>query len=359
MTPRADGRPSTFHRGRGSDVLATRRGGPGIAFGDPSRTPAGTPPAAPSLGRRRARAAGAAAAGLLLSLCASPPPVALAGDGKGAGAAEALSTAAKVGEKEAKAAMLTFEETTGAKEPERRRAALLELAKHSHPLIAQRLLRLAVSGEPAELRVEAFRALARQGEGADRHGRTVAAWLEAEVKESRKATARGDFGLVMDRKIGEPVLDTPEGKAALDAKRARARVRAAAVDLLAGWRFRSEGFRETVIHFLQDGDDGLVASCLGLLGAWKDAAALPGLLALHRMYPAPSKWETGAVADLGGTDASAKAKWMAVYGDPDKRRPRPAVVKAVRAAAEAILGTPCESPADLEAAMKEAGRRRR
>jgi len=221
----------------------------------------------------------AAAAGLLLLLaCLLPVPAAAAGEGgRGEGGGRDGSRdagnqekpqepAGKVGEKEARSAMETFEVAVAVKEPEARRTAVRELARYSHPLIAKRLLRLAVSDEPSDLRAEAFRALGRQAEDTARLARAVSSWLEAEAKESRKALAKGDFGLVMDRRTGEPVLDTPEGRAALEAKRARGRMLAASVELLARWKHRSGGFREAVVGFLQDGEDGLVAACLRLLG---------------------------------------------------------------------------------------------
>lgn len=255
-----------------------------------------------------------------------------------------------------------FEERGKSKDPVRRREALSDLGRRSHPLIADRLLRIATGDEPPDLREAAFRTLALQGGEAARAAPRVAAWLVAEERASRKALARGDFGLPVDRRSGEPILDGEEGRAALEEKRARGRARAAAVDLLRAWEFRSDACGEALRHFLQDGSDALAVAVLRTLSDWRDPRFLPDILALFRMYPAPNRWETGVVIDISGTDASARAKWMAVYGDPEKRRPRPAVHEAIRSAAERITGEACATPGALEALIaspkrEPAGRR--
>jgi hypothetical protein len=244
-----------------------------------------------------------------------------------------------------------YDEATKAKDPAARREALAALSGFAHPLVADRILRVAVGREEEGLRAAAFRALGGQEGESTRLAPRVSAWLAAEAEEARRAVARGEFGFVVDRRTGDPILDTPEGKAALEAKRARGRVRAEAVALLRSWRFRRPDLLETAARFLQDGDDGLVVACLGLLGDAGDRDRLGAILDLYRMYPLPHRWETGAVTDRGGTNASAKSAWTSRFGDPDKRRARPEVVKALRETVKRITGEEADSPAALEAIL--------
>ncbi len=356
------------------------------------------------------------AAGLVrLALLAPPPraPAAPHDDPAGdAGAAGASGSRAPSTDREAKAALKAFDTAMQLTERDRRMTALHDLGRFAHPLVAERLLRVAVGDDDVEFRTAAFRALAEQPDPSGRVARSVTAWIAATHGAARRALAKGDFGLVIDRRTGEPDLESEAGKAAVAAKRARARLVAAAIDLAGAADVRAEALREAVLFYLQDGDDDLVALCLRIAGQWKDGEALPAILDLFRMYPAPHRWETGAVADLGGTNAaeavsewplgsarcagpaprcassstrsveltprralirprslglgpthpsahdlSAKAKWMSVYGDPDKRRPRPAVVAALRHALEAITGRAFAGPDELAAYLKDPPRK--
>jgi hypothetical protein len=72
------------------------------------------------------------------------------------------------------------------------------------------------------------------------------------------------------------------------------------------------------------------------------------------MYPRENRYETGSALDLSsiGTEATSKAKWMLVFGHPQKQRPRPEIVKAIKRCVEELTGTEVEDPGDLEALIR-------
>jgi hypothetical protein len=72
------------------------------------------------------------------------------------------------------------------------------------------------------------------------------------------------------------------------------------------------------------------------------------------MYPDESRWETGAVVDLAGTNATARARWMVRFGHPGKQRARPEVVLAIRDALRRVTGTGFDSPEGLEGYLAQA-----
>jgi hypothetical protein len=80
-----------------------------------------------------------------------------------------------------------------------------------------------------------------------------------------------------------------------------------------------------------DAVDELVIAVLEGAGRAKCWPLLPEVLALYRCYPTP------------------KAKWMLLFGHPGKKRARPEMVKALRAALVAVTGRPFEDPEALEA----------
>jgi len=104
--------------------------------------------------------------------------------------------------------------------------------------------------------------------------------------------------------------------------------------------------------FPQDPSDGLVVGVLDVVGAWKAWPTLPDVLALYRCYPDPARRETGAVTDLDGTNASARATWIVLFGHPEKQRARPDVVKGLRRALESVTGTAFADPESLDAYLK-------
>jgi hypothetical protein len=238
-----------------------------------------------------------------------------------------------------------------------RREAFQALRKVLHPKIAQRLFDLAVKHAETPVRTEAMKALGMQAPSRKVYGPKVSKWLSDEAENNRKAKARGDYGLPIDPKTGESDSTSPEGLAALRRKRDRGALLSEGVKVLDRFEYREKDGIETLSEFLQDGNDDLVAGVLGMLGKWQAWTALWDVHELFDMYPEEDRCETGSVSvdtgAAGGEDAAkAKRKWMAKYGDPDKRRPRPKVVKAIKACIKAVTGEEFTEPKQLYEYLK-------
>lgn len=257
-----------------------------------------------------------------------------------------------VADDKAKEAIDRFRKDGDTEDIDLRLQAVERLSRVGSPLVADVLVDLALKDKVVTVRTEAFRGLLRQTASAKTVGPRVSRWLVEAAAANRKAKARGDYGVLLDRKTGEVDSQSEEGKAALRAKRDRGKMVAEAMRLLDGIGWREKDSVEALSDFLQDGNDDVVAIALGMLGKWKEWTILGDVQDLFDMYPDENGWETGSAAvDTGASgnedSSAAKRKWMAKYGDPDKRRARPKVVKAIRQALLDITGEAIQDPKAL------------
>ena len=178
--------------------------------------------------------------------------------------------------------------------------------------------------------------------------RRLATELEAEAKRIQ----RGRTNYLIDVRTGDADATSKEGLAALAATEQRAVMMLAILNALDALGWPPGKKAPDLTPFLQDPHDDLAAGVLKRLGAWKAWHALPQMHFLYRMYPASESWETGAVEQAGGTDATAKAAWMRLFGHPGKQRGRPTVHAALMVALKAITGADFVSPDALGAYLK-------
>lgn len=265
----------------------------------------------------------------------------------------ALPAATEVSKTEARDCLDAFAKEMRARDSSARCRAVEAVGAYSHAKIADALLSLAKKSSDAALSAECYRQLARQTSSASSVTKAVVRTLVAEAEEDRRAFARGDIGIDMDPRTGDPVVDTPEAKAAILAMEQRGAMLAEAQRCVRRLKEPVPRHAEALLAFLQSPSDTLVVATLETIAEWRIESALPELLELYRMYPAEHQWGTGAVQDRSGTNASAKAKWMARFGHPFKRRPRPEVHGALQRALEAITGQTFESPEQLESHLRE------
>lgn len=258
----------------------------------------------------------------------------------------------------AKEAIERYRRESATEDIDFRLEAVGRVARVDHPEVAAILLDLAFQSKEVPVRSAAFKGLVLQKASTKTVGPRVSRWLIDAAKENQKARARGDYGVVIDKKTGDADTQSEEGKAALRVKRERGRMIAEAMRLLDGIGHREKDSVEGMRAFLDDGNDDVVVITLGMLGKWKEFTVLPDIQELFDIYPAEDRYETGSVSvdtgAAGSADASAaKRKWMSKFGDPDKRRARPTVVRAIKKAVLDITGVEVADPA----ALKELRRR--
>jgi hypothetical protein len=257
----------------------------------------------------------------------------------------------------AKEALDRFQKRFASPDMDERLDAVKALRPVLHPTVALALFDVGVKNPDLPVRIAAFKALQAQTPSAKTLGPRLAKFLGEAAEESRKAKAKGDYGVLVDPKTGQTDETSPEGKAALRAKHDRGKMLAEALHALdaTGWR-GAEGV-DCLREFLGDGNDDLVVLSLGLLARWKEWGVFPDVLELFLLYPREDKVDVGSVSvdtgAAGGADqAAAKRKWMAKYGDPDRRRPRPKVVKAIKQFLLDVTGEKIETPDALREYMK-------
>jgi hypothetical protein len=239
--------------------------------------------------------------------------------------------------------------------------AVRRLRKVVHPEVADRLLGLALSEDPKIhllVKGEGFRGLRFQKTSAKAVSAKVSRWLGEAAKVNAKMKARGDYGVLVDVKTGEVDTESPEGQAALRNKRDRGKMLAEAVKLVRDLGYRDSRSVEVFTEFLSDGNDDLVALVLRAFGEWKEWTVLKELADMYDIYPEPDSFETGSVSvDTGAAGSAdqqaAKRRWMAKFGDPDRRRARPVVHRALVAALKEITGQEFKAPRDLREYMKQ------
>jgi hypothetical protein len=255
---------------------------------------------------------------------------------------------------QAEAAVRALRAARKSKDAATRVAALFEHGKVVHASVADELLRaLRKADDPIE-RKEVFVALALQRPSAKRVVPALARWVAETAEAQQERERRGDPGFPVDPRTGDPAVSTTEGRAALALLEARAAGVREAVRCLRALRDEPPPGVGSWTAFLRDAHDPLVVEVLDAFAAWKVSEAMPAILDLFRCYPTAATWETGAVVDLAGTNASAKRTWTVVFGHPGKQRARPDVHAALSRAIVAITGSPAESPEALAHAMAEA-----
>lgn len=289
---------------------------------------------------------------------AAPAPPAARADDPVPPAAGKEGPAENVSEEKAKEAIDRFQREFQGEDLDLRLEAMGRVRRVMHPAVANLLLDLALKSPEVLVRAAAFKGLAFQRTSAKTVGPRVAKYLGEAAEENRKAKARGDYGVLIDRKTGEVDTESAEGKAALRNKRDRGQMLAEAVKLLDGIGYRERESVDVLREFLLDGNDDLVALVLGMFGKWKEWTVLdPDFKELFDIYPEEDKFETGSVSvdtgAAGSTDQqAAKRKWMSKFGDPDRRRARPKVVRALKQALLDITGEKIETPKALREFLK-------
>jgi hypothetical protein len=107
-------------------------------------------------------------------------------------------------------------------------------------------------------------------------------------------------------------------------------------------------------ELLLDADDRVVVEVLDTWSGWKPDGVYPAIYEIYARYPTEYRWEGGHVIDLVGDDLTARAMWEARHGDPLGKRPRPLVVRAIRACLKAMTDKDFATPADFKAWMSGA-----
>lgn len=258
---------------------------------------------------------------------------------------------------EVRAALEAYARASRSKVAQERAEAVRTLARLIHERVTKRLLKTARREKHPAVLAATYDALARQRPFAASIVPKLATRLTAEAEAEGRRMARGTAEIHTDPRTGDPDLHSEAGRARLSVVQQQNEMRVAllaALDAL-GWE---AGKRPPDLGpLLQSASDDLVVAVLAWMARNRIAAALPAVLDLFRMYPTAASWETGAVVDLGGTNASAKAKWMARFGHPDKQRARPDVHRAIHAFLESVTGRAFETPAALAAWLDSAGSR--
>lgn len=255
-------------------------------------------------------------------------------------------------------ALRIFDRDFAKESPALRIKAVQTLGKTIHPNVTAVLLQVALEEKHRDLvRAAAFKGLAAQKPSVKAFSAKVSKFLEDAAEENRKRKAKGDYGVVVDPKTNKTDTESEEGKAALKAKRERGQMLAEAMRAFEATGERGKDDVEVLQEFLSDGNDDLVALALTMLGRWKQWNVLPDMLDLYELYPTEDKVNVGSstvdTGAAGGADAqAAKRKWMAKFGDPDRRRARPVLVRALRAALTEITGEKFETPENLREYLK-------
>lgn len=260
--------------------------------------------------------------------------------------------ASGVSKEAAKKAVDQFDDAMKSKEELVQIEAVRTLGEVDHEAAADRLIKELRRRESSDLRRALFEALARQAASREEVGAAVERMVMELAAEMADRFKRGDAGFLIDRKTGEPDVKSPAGKAALADSAARERALAAGFRCLLTLDYHKRLEADTVTAVLHSAEDELVTAALETMASRRLWDALPAVEKLYRMYPRENRWETGAVVDAAGDNASAKATWMKHFGHPKKQTARPEVVKAIRKALHDMTGQDVEDPAALTALLR-------
>jgi hypothetical protein len=263
------------------------------------------------------------------------------------------------GARRAREAIREFGKASRAKEPQGRIEAVRALGTVVHERVADRLLRFLRREDDNRVLTATVRTLAHQAPFAADVVAGLADRLRSEAEAAKRRLRQGDAGFLVDPRTGGADSVSAEARAKLEETRERAGMVVALFATLETLGWTPEKSQPDVTPFLQDPDDELVTATLATLARWKEWSALPAVLELYRMYPTEYQWETGAVVDLGGTNATAKATWMVRFGHPDKQRARPDVARGLRAYLEVVTGRSFDTPAKLAVYISDSDVRRK
>ena len=259
---------------------------------------------------------------------------------------------------EALEALRGFERAYRTRDVARREAALDIVGRIDHPKVASRLGRLLKREKAPGAQAALFRALSAQSAPGERVMKKVAKWLVAEAKEERNRIRRVMPQVRVDPRTGEVDVTSEDGRLRLETTRARSLVlREAMLCVRLFFREPPKEAHELGV-LLQDPHDGLVIETLRAFGAWRLEAALPDVHALFQMYPTERSWDTSHVLTRAGNDRIAKGIWLVQFGHPGKQRTRPEVVDAIHTCLQAVTGRRFETPAQVEAWIRDPKRKR-
>ena len=222
-----------------------------------------------------------------------------------------------------------------------------------HKDVAKRLLKELRRQKESNLRAAVFDGLAGQVDSTDKVGPAVEKAVMMAAQEIGERFRKGDAGFLVNPRTGKADTASAEGQAKLVACSERDKMVTAGFRCLLAHDFHERLDAETVAHVLQSPDDELVEAALAHIARFKLYAALPAIHRLFRMYPRENRWETGAVLDVRGNNATAQATWMVHFGHPRKQIPRPRVVAAIKKVLKELLDREVEEPADLEALLRD------
>lgn len=259
---------------------------------------------------------------------------------------------------EAATARAALEDAFRSTEVPVRCAGATSAADGDHGLVAETLLRYHGREKVALVRFAIVDALGSQVRSEDKVGARLLAHVDGVVARRADQRKRGRPPVPLDANGAVP--PTQEAQAALRARRDESREVALTLRALRRLGTTPKDRGASLTELLLDGDDDVAVETLGCLAAWKPTGpalhardgVLDVLAEIYARYPTPYRWEGGAVIDLAGTNATAKAKWEARHGDPASKRARPRLVAALYAALEALTGRTFDTPAALEAWRK-------
>lgn len=219
--------------------------------------------------------------------------------------------------------------------------------------VARRLAEFVANDKhPMSTRLQALEGLKRHEELVADITPDLMKWLTEAAAQVWERRAKGDIGVPIDPRTGEALRDTPEAAIAMQRSRDEGALFTTAIELVLKHGKQPKRPVELLRPFVQHPCDDLVVLTLQLARDWDVRELTPDLVQLLRMYPTNASWETGAVTHISGTNASAQAAWMRLYGHPDKQRARPAVYDAVTETLSAWAERKIASPADADAWLK-------
>lgn len=252
-----------------------------------------------------------------------------------------------VSKSELRTALKAFRKASRSKRKSERTEAVKALSSIKHEDVAKALVKFFKKEGDDGVRAAVLEALMTMTAPSPSLLGDLAEMLEKEAETERKRIAKGDPGFRIDTRTGRVDDRSPEGLARLMRMEMRGKMLARLVATLAKNDWQPKRTPPDLTPLLQDAHDELVVAVLDRIAAWKDWGALPAMLSLFEMYPTGATWETGAVVDLGGTNASAQAKWMVVFGHPKKQTARPKVHAALVDALRKLTGESFTQPEDL------------